>query len=187
MAGQAHRFGLDRAGVRIVKWSEALPTVFCLVHWQRGSAAGTVPLQATLSEVVCATLRARVDGVPVLATRLEDAVADKLKTLLQQVPRHQVRASDTHDLWYALERAPVIPDPELVAECLVRKSAPWPELRGISAQGFHEPAVQSFAEAGFRKLRAQQPELDLPPFDQAWARLLSFVDSLPLPAAARSS
>jgi hypothetical protein len=182
-AAQARRFGLDRAGVRIDKWSRALPTVFCLVHWRLGADAGAVPLQATLSEVVCGTVRARVEGVPVLATRIEDTVADKLKALLQQVPRHQVRPSDVFDLWYALEQAPMVPEPNMVATCLVQKVAPWPELRGVTSEKFREPAVRSFAEAGFRKLRAQQPDLEMPPFDQVWERLMHFVGSLPLPDA----
>jgi hypothetical protein len=177
----APTFGLDAAGVRIDRWSAALPTAFCSV-WYRGPAGeGSVEMQATLSEVLCETQRARIEGIPVLVARLEDAVADKLKVLLQTVRRHQVRPSDVFDLWWALERAPLVPDPAVVGECLRRKAAPWEDLHGLTTGRFRVPAVRSFAEAGYRKLRAEQPDLPFAPFDDVWDRVLDLVDALGLP------
>ncbi|HLA64478.1 MAG TPA: nucleotidyl transferase AbiEii/AbiGii toxin family protein [Rhodothermales bacterium] len=177
----APAYGLARAGVRITRWSVVLPTAFCEVWFEtpRGEA-GVLEMQVTLCEAVCSTVRARFDGVPVLAASIEDVVADKLKTILQTVPRHQVRESDVFDLWFALTGATFIPDPTVVAACLRTKVEPWPLLRPITAARFHDPAVRTFAEAGYRKLRRLYPDLDRPPFDQAWATVLRFVEGLEL-------
>jgi hypothetical protein len=178
----ARAFVLDEAGVRIERWSAALPTVFCSVWYRAPAGAGAVEMQATLSEVLCGTHRARIEGISVLVTRLEDAVADKLKVLLQTVPRHQVRPSDVFDLWWALEHAPLVPDPKVVGECLLRKAAPWEELHALTPARFRAPAVHSFAEAGYRRLRVEQPGLPFAPFDEVWERILALVDELGLEA-----
>ena len=177
----AGQFGLDRAGVRIERWSAALPTAFCSVWYRRAAGNGAVEMQVTLSEVLCNTQRARIEGIPVRVTSIEDAVADKLKVLLQTVARHQVRPSDVFDLWWALEHAPVVPDTERVGACLRRKAAPWDDLRPLTPARFRVPAVRTFAEAGYRRLRVEQPDLPFAPFDEVWQRILSLVDSLHLP------
>ncbi len=184
LARTATAHGLARAGVRITRWSVVLPTAFCEVWYEAsGGEAGAVEMQVTLCEAICRTVRARFDGVPVLAAALEDVVADKLKAILQQVPRHQVRESDVFDVWYALERAPFIPDPAVVSACLRDKVAMWPRLQPVTAARFRDDGVRAFAEAGYRKLRELYPETNGPPFDEAWGALLRFVDALDLPDA----
>ncbi len=181
LKGSAPEQGLERAGVRIERWSDALPTAFCSVWYHGPFGAGAVEMQVTLSEVLCSTMRARIEGIPVLVTTLDDAVADKLKVVLQTVRRHQVRPSDVFDLWWLLERAPAVPDPVVVGQCLLKKTAPWEDLRPLSASRFREPAVRSFAEAGYRKLRVEQPGLPFAPFDDVWERVMALVDALGLP------
>lgn len=182
LARMAPAYGLTRAAVRVEKWSTVLPTVFAHVVYEAEDSEGTVEMQVTLSEAVCRTARARVGGVPVLASALEDTVADKLKVLIQQVPRHQVRHSDVFDLWFALERATLVPDPAVVATCLHQKTAMWPDLLPLSSARFRDDAVRTFAEAGYRALRAEQPDLPFAPFDVVWARIQALVDALGLEA-----
>jgi hypothetical protein len=176
--------GLARAGVRITRWSAALPTAFCEVWYAtpRGEA-GVLEMQVTLCEAICRTVRARIGGVPVLAAALEDVVADKLKALLQQVPRHQVRESDVFDVWYARERAPFVPDPAAVGACLVEKAAVWPRLQPLTAARFRDEGVRAFAEAGYRRMRELYPATGAPPFDEAWGAVLRLVGALGLPEA----
>jgi Nucleotidyl transferase AbiEii toxin, Type IV TA system len=177
-------YGLARAGVRLLKWSQLLPTAFCEVWYETPTGEeGAVEMQITLCEAICHVARARVDGIPVLASALEDVVADKLKTLLQQVPRHQVREVDVFDLWFALEHAHFVPDAARVATCLEVKVEVWPDLKPITRARFHQEGVRTFAEAGYRKLKTLHPGVPHPPFDVAWATILSFVDRLDLPAA----
>ncbi len=180
----ATRYGLARAGVRILKWSQLLPTAFCEVWYETPTGeAGAVEMQITLCEAICHVTRARVNDIPVLASALEDVVADKLKTILQQVPRHQVREVDVFDLWFALEHAHFVPDAAQVAACLRVKVEVWPDLQPITRARFHHEGVRTFAEAGYRKLKTLHPDTPHPPFDVAWSAIMRFVDQLDLPAA----
>ena len=185
VAEAAGAFGLAEAGVRVLKWSKVLPTVFAEVWYRAEPPAaepveGAVEVQVTLCEAVCHTTLARIDRVPVLAATLDDVVADKLKVLLQQARRHQVRHSDVYDLWFALVEAPFVPDPAAVREALLTKLASWPGYLPLRRSAFREEAVRTFAEQGYRALRAEQPDLPFAPFDAVWAEVEAFLDAMDL-------
>ena len=186
VAETASDFGLSRAELHVVKWSELLPTVFTEVTYRAEPdddepVEGAVEVQVTLCERVCYTALARIDGVPVLASTLDDLVADKLKVLLQQRRRHKVRHSDVYDLWFALVEAPFVPDPGRVRDALLIKLESWPEYLPLTATAFRQDAVRTFAEQGYRNLRAEQPDLPFAPFDRVWDAVQSFVDAMGLP------
>jgi hypothetical protein len=176
----AEAYGLETARLRIQKWSRGLPIVFAGVGYRADGEEGEVELQVTLCERICRTVGARIGGVEVHAAALEDLVADKLKALLQQAPRHQIRESDVYDLWYALVAAPLVVDPADVGPILRAKAAVWPDLSPLTPARYRDEAVRSFAEAGYRKLRVTRPDLPFPPFDAVWAAILDFVDALGL-------
>ena len=179
----AERFGLEAARLHVVRWSDRLPTAFADVDYAAGGGvAGTVEVQVTACERVPETALARVDRVPVRVATLDVLVADKLKTLLQQTGRHVVRHADVYDLWFALVEAPFVPDPARVREALVVALDPWPEHRPVTAASFGRPAVRSFAEQGYRALRAEEPSLPFAPFDVVWAEVEAFVGALGLSA-----
>ena len=183
------RFGLDAARLRVVRWSDRLPTAFAEVDYRAevadpargGGAAGTVEVQVTACEPVPATALARVDRVPVRVATLDVLVADKLKVLLQQTGRHEVRYADVYDLWFALVEAPFVPDPARVRRALLVALGPWPEHLPVTAASFGRPAVRAFAEQGYRALRAEEPSLPFAPFDVVWAEVEAFVAALGLP------
>lgn len=184
LAETAPRFGLAEAALRVDKWSELLPTVFAEVDYRTDDdepVEGAVEVQVTLCERVCHTALARIDGVPVLASTLDDVVADKLKVLLQQRRRGKVRHSDVYDLWFALSVAPFVPDPDVVREALLAKMASWPEYLPITRAQFRAEGVRTFAEQGYRALRADQPDLPFAPFDVVWHAIEAFVDAMGLP------
>lgn len=184
LAETAPRFGLADAALRVDKWSELLPTVFAEVDYRTDDdepVEGAVEVQVTLCERVCHTALARIDGVPVLASTLDDVVADKLKVLLQQRRRGKVRHSDVYDLWFALSVAPFVPDPDVVREALLAKMASWPEYLPITRAQFRAEGVRTFAEQGYRALRADQPDLPFAPFDVVWHAIEAFVDAMGLP------
>ena len=182
LAETAPRFGLAEARLHVLKWSELLPTVFAEVAYRTDDGAeGAVEVQVTLCEQVCHTALARIDGVPVLASTLDDVVADKLKVLLQQRRRGKVRHSDVYDLWFALAEAPFVPDPDTVREALLTKMASWPDYLPITAAQFRAESVRTFAEQGYRALRAEQPDLPFAPFDVVWTAIQDFVDAMGLP------
>ena len=175
-------FGLERARLRVVRWSDRLPTAFADVAYRsEGGAEGTVEVQVTACEPVPETVLARVDRVPVRVASFDVLVADKLKVLLQQTGRHTVRYADVYDLWFALVEAPFVPDPGRVREALVVALEPWPEHRPVTAASFDRPAVRAFAEQGYRALRAEEPDLPFAPFDVVWGEVRAFVDALGLP------
>lgn len=179
--------GLEWARLDVLKWSELLPTVFAEVRYATADAPDVeraVEVQVTLCERVCASVPARIDGVPVRAAALGDVVADKLKVLLQQARRHQVRHSDVYDLWYALAQAPFVVDPVAVREALLAKLQAWPVYLPLAADAFQAPAVRTFAEQGYRKLRAEQPDLPFAPFDVVWGEIQGFIAAMGLPKTA---
>ena len=178
--------GLSAARLEILKWSRLLPTVFAEVRYRADGedgapVEGAIEVQVTLCERVCHTTLARIDRVPVLASTLDDVVADKLKVLLQQRRRHHVRSSDVYDLWFALVEAPFVPDPRTVREALLTKLESWPGYLPLAAGAFRDPAVETFAEQGYRNLRAEQPDLPFAPFDVVWDEVQAFVDAMGLP------
>ena len=186
LAHTAPTVGLSAARLEILKWSRLLPTVFAEVRYRAdgedGAAVeGAIEVQVTLCERVCHTTLARIDRVPVLASTLDDVVADKLKVLLQQRRRHHVRSSDVYDLWFALVEAPFVPDPRTVREALLTKLESWPGYLPLAAGAFRDPAVETFAEQGYRNLRAEQPDLPFAPFDVVWDEVQAFVDAMGLP------
>ena len=177
-------FGLLDATIEVERWSDRLATVYAwVVYRSEEDVRGRLELQATLCEPICRPVRARIDGVEVLAQSLEDVVAAKLKTLLQQADRGKVRHADVYDLWFGIEGASLVIRPEDVRPCLLDKMALWPELGPATAERFRQRSVVTFAEQGHRKLRAEQPDLEIPPFDAVWRRVLAFVDAMDLPAA----
>ena len=185
LAETAGEFGLAEARLRILKWSELLPTVFAEVAYRAepedaAPVEGAVELQVTLCEAVCHTTLARIDRVPVLAATLDDVVADKLKVLLQQARRHKVRHSDVYDLWFALVEAPFVPDPLAVREALLAKLESWPAYLPLRRDAFRERAVRTFAEQGYRALRSEQPDLPFAPFDAVWVEIEAFLDRMNL-------
>lgn len=182
VADAAGGCGLESASLHVLKWSELLPTVFAEVRY-RGpdGAVGTVEVQVTLCERVCHKTTGRIGGVPVAVSTLDDLVADKLKVLLQQRRRHKVRHSDVYDLWYALAEAPFVPDPAVVREALRTKMESWPEYLPITRATFRAEGVRTFAEQGYRALRAEQPDLPFAPFDVVWGAVQAFVEAMGLP------
>ena len=183
MAETASRYGLAGLVVQNKRLSDVLPTLLAEVGYTEDASAeppyGTsVEMQATLSEVMCAWQEATLDGVRILVPTLEDLVADKLKVLLQQATRPQPRATDVWDLWHLLTTRS--PDARQVADFLERKCAVWPDLDVPTRRAFRRDAVREKAAEGYAALPEAHPELAAPPFSEAFAEIVRFVDGLPL-------
>ncbi len=179
----ASRYDLAGLVVQNKRLSDVLPTLLAEVGYTEDRAAEppfeeSVEMQATLSEVVCAWQEARLDGVRVVVPTREDIVADKLKVLLQQATRPNPRATDVWDLWHLITST--TPEAETVARFLKQKCAVWADLRPPTRSAFHVPTVRERAAEGYAKLPEAHPELDAPPFGEAFGAVLRFVDTLPL-------
>ncbi len=182
LAAAAPRWGWAALAVQHKRLSDVLPTLLAEVGYTADERATppfetAVEMQATLSEVVCAWQRAKLDGVGIAVPTVEDIAADKLKTLLQQAAGDaEPRTTDVWDLYFLVTRKS--PDAARVRAFLEKKCAVWPDLAGPSPAHFHAADVRRAAAEGYAGLPGAHPELDAPPFDEAFGAVLAFVDAM---------
>ena len=142
----------------------------------------TVRLDVTLNDVVCESEYVEVGDLAVHVSSLDDILAEKLRALLQQVPRRRNRPSDVYDVSYYVTRARPLLAPDQIGAYLVEKSEGKEGLGRITTALFRNPEVRERASTGYDALAGRLREGErLPPFDDAFDRVLSFVGELGLP------
>ena len=189
LAETALDWGCAQVRVQRRRLSDELPALLCEVGYTTDPAAtppfeGTVPMQVTLSEVVCETAQAEAAGIPLYVATLEDILAEKLKALAQQVYREGAsRASDVFDLWYFSAWSEHALDVHRIVECLREKAAKWDVIQPVTRARYRDPAVRASATEGYEGLRdkVDDSSIPFPPFDDAFSAALALVDRLPLP------
>ena len=146
---------------------------------QRGEGVSTVvPIDVSLNEPICATAPIDIEGTHSLQVcTLEDIVAEKLRALLQQIPRKRWRCQDVLDIAVILTRQHKL-DSAQVASYLVRKA----RARNIevSKKAFRDEEVRSRASVNYADLEATTRRKFIP-FDAAYSMLVGFVDGLQIP------
>lgn len=117
-------------------------------------------------------------GATIRTYTLHNVLAEKLRSLLQQPARNRHRRQDVYDIWYLLEFAPSLTTPELarihglvLASCQSKDIYP-------TADSLSNESVQTMARDGYASLEADV-DGDLPPFDEAMAKVAAFYRSLP--------
>lgn len=152
-----------------------------LAYTTREGWSGAIPMQVTLSEIVCASEVGDMGTVPVHVASLEDIIAEKLKALLQQVPRDTVRSSDVFDVWYFTTQAENKVRPEDVTPILLEKRKPWPDMSQLSKSRFRADEVVAYSEAEYDELMDRlEPGADSVGFSEAYRAVLEFVNRLDL-------
>lgn len=185
LAESAPHFGLAALVVQKKTLSDVLPTLIAEVGYTTDAGARPpfthgVEMQATLSEIVCATREAEIDGVPVRVPTLDDIAADKLKVLLQNATRAPNRPNDVWDLWWLLTHADPAPDPVRVARFLREKCSVWGRICDPTYDDFRAPRVRRKAAKGYAELVEKGGLSPLPPFNEAWTVVRQYVKALPL-------
>lgn len=143
-----------------------------------------VRLDVTLNDVVCESEYVEVGGVEVHVSSLDDILAEKLRALLQQVPRNRTRPSDVYDVWYYVTRARPLLNPTQIGTYLVEKSDGKEGLGRITTALFHNPEVRDRSSTGYDAIAGRlRDDEALPPFDDAFGVVLAFVGELGLPDA----
>lgn len=142
--------------------------------------ATVAKLEIALNEVVCESRTPSESGIMrgLRVSTLEDIAAEKLRALLQQVPRNRSRPQDVYDLAALLARG--IPlDLVKVSAYLKRKAA----ARGItpSRAAFDDQRVWRRAEQDYSALR-NTVSGEFISFGLAKAAVLGLVSRLELPA-----
>jgi len=140
-----------------------------------------VKLEITLNEIVCDTEYARVGSAEVRVSSLNDIMAEKLRALLQQVPRNRNRPNDVFDTWFYTTRARSALDEKRISQFLVEKSIDKEGLGTVTRQMFYHAEVRSRAAVGWDEIEERLPaSIELPEFDTAFKQVLAFVDTLEL-------
>ncbi len=156
-------------------------------HFEEFGAGGrpvsdVIELELTFNDAVCETEDRPLGTAStslIRACTLNDIVAEKLRALLQQIPRNRTRPQDVFDIARVVREGLTI-DPVRVAEYLRRKCADREIVPTRAA--FRDPEIARRAQTGYEAvLRLSQREVT--PFAEAWATVLSLVDRLDLPDA----
>lgn len=138
----------------------------------------TITVEVSLNEPICGTQPTEFDGAhPVSVATPEDIAAEKLRALLQQIPRNRRRPQDLLDIAVMLHQKPDL-DLDLIAAFLLKKS----EARTIRAarSAFLVPEIWERAQSGYDDLRTTSRDLFIP-FQEARQALLDLVSRLQIP------
>lgn len=139
-----------------------------------------VKVEVSFNDVVCEIAPYSLEpGAPALTVcSLEDILAEKLRALLQQIPRNRTRPQDVFDLCWMFTMNDVTLDYGKIAHFLVRKSVDRHVTPTKSA--FADPRVREKAQSEYTKT-LKLSQIDLIPFETAWAAVLKLVNRLALP------
>lgn len=140
----------------------------------------TVDLEISLNEVVCEAqetpLRADVVSRLKVCT-LDDIIAEKLRSLLQQPIRNRHRKQDVLDIAVMMTRRGSELDREKISRFLIEKA----HAREIEPKrSSFDEVVRDHAQLDYEQLRNDAGG-DFIPFEEAWAIVLGLVGELNLP------
>jgi predicted nucleotidyltransferase component of viral defense system len=159
--GYAHS---DQAGL-LRRMAENLPST------------DVIPIEISLNESICAS-----DSVDIQASNdlrvstLDDIVAEKLRSLLQQPIRNRRRRQDLLDIAVILGESPSL-DGDLIADYLQRKCVEREIV--VSRSAFRHPEIAARAQHQYDLLKSTTRNAFVP-FEEAIKRLYSFTDTLPI-------
>lgn len=160
----------------------ALPDESALLERLRrgGTSPSVIKVEVSLNEplVENAWLPVTDQAARLRVSSLNDIVGEKLRSLLQQPIRNRYRRQDVLDLAVILANGAEL-DRQIVARALREKAS----ARGVpvSAQAFRQPDIASRAQRDYGSLQSDARERFIP-FDEAFATVLAFVDTLDIPA-----
>ena len=117
-------------------------------------------------------------GEELLTYTLTDLIAEKYRSLLQQVVRNRNRRQDVYDLNLLIDHLNDIDEAEKmeILKCLIRKS----RGRNINPDinSFNDPEIKSRAKSNYETLE-DEVDGDLPDFDDLFENVSKFYKSLP--------
>jgi len=141
---------------------------------KKKSFSAVIEVEISLNDVLCETMSQDVGASKLRVCTLEDIIAEKLRALLQQIPRNRSRPQDVFDISSMLRSGRAL-DVEKVALFLVKKS----EARNIYARkSAFDEYVRANAEAAYNDLEIVGGRI---PFDDAWSDVLDLVSRLDIP------
>lgn len=144
-----------------------------------GNAPQVVQIDYSFNEAVLDVEVLELEGgATIRSYSLHNVLAEKMRSLLQQPIRKRNRRQDVYDIWLLLDSMPGLQREDLarIHELLCQSC----QSKGIvpAADSMDDETVVGMAREGYSSLQADLDD-DLPPFDDAMARVTSFYRSLP--------
>ncbi len=158
-----------------VKIGYQLPSDRYFHDFEDRQVSTVIPVEITLNDLVCDTREwADVKGLRVCT--LEDILAEKLRSLLQQKTRNRNRWQDVYDICTYVRRAEF--DRAKIADFLKQKSS----IREIEVRkpSFDDEVRERAAVDYDVHVETEAPR-HIIPFDDAWKAVKSLVESLNIP------
>lgn len=138
-----------------------------------------IELEISLNDIVCETIswKPSSSGKSLRSCSLEDQIAEKLRALLQQVPRNRTRPQDVFDIASRWRKHRDSLDLKKVSNFLVRKSEG--RIDPPRKDSFNDE-VRTRAAAVYQKQIGSQTA-EFIPFEEAWTDILELVGKLTIP------
>lgn len=138
-----------------------------------------VKLDISINEPVCGFTEHQfgLEG-SLLISSIEDIVAEKLRAILQQPIRDRSRSRDVLDIANLVRSTPAL-NPDQVGEFLLAKA----NARNVpvTKEHFRTPEIRDYSQRDYAVLKPTVRSSYLE-FEDAFSRVLAFVDTLPIPA-----
>jgi predicted nucleotidyltransferase component of viral defense system len=145
-----------------------------------GSSANTVKIDYSFNEITHKVDDLVVDDGTVQAYGFEDLIAEKLRSMHQQVIRDRSRRQDVYDLHYLLNNSSPPTEEEklnilifLFEKSVVRLPKGFIHQNSLNNEEIRERSRQDY------HLLAQEIKGELPDFEEAFSLVNSFYESLP--------
>ncbi|MDA8454355.1 nucleotidyl transferase AbiEii/AbiGii toxin family protein [Acidovorax sp. GBBC 3334] len=150
-----------------------------MARLEAGTAPQVVEIDYSFNEAVFEVEVLELDGgATIHSYTLNNVLAEKMRSLLQQPIRRRNRRQDVYDIWLLLESGPSLAAEELarILEILMASCA----SKGIvpNIDSMEADAVVSMARTGYQDL-ASDVAGDLPPFEDAMNRVVALYRTLP--------
>jgi predicted nucleotidyltransferase component of viral defense system len=146
---------------------------------ERKQFAEVIEVEISLNDIVCETIswKPSASGKAIRSCSLEDQIAEKLRALLQQVPRNRSRPQDVFDIASRVREHREKLDIGKISDFLLRKSEGRIDSPRRSS---FDDEVRRRAEAVYAKEISAQTSAFIP-FEEAWAEVLRLVGELSIP------
>lgn len=141
-----------------------------------------VKLEVTLNETVCEDEYVPVsEGATLHVCSLNDIIAEKLRSLLQQPIRNRQRPADVYDIWFYIDRRSRLLDFDRIGRFLQEKCEGRERIT-LSKEAFWDPEIQSRANTDWEQIADRLPgDEELPTFERAFAAVRHVVEQLDIP------
>lgn len=141
----------------------------------------TLKIDVSLNEVICENAPFQLGEFTLDVATLNDIIAEKLRAILQQIPRKRSRPGDFYDIWYFYTHHREALDTEKISAFLIGKTEGREnaELR-ISKASFANPEIRERGAIQFTHL-GDTVAAEMPTFEEAAGAVMNLVAELEIP------